>query len=176
MNRTTHDAHMFYMFFEHRGGGEASKGGRKGGEEKVPVVLWMTGGPGCSSELAAFAENGPFEVIENKDENSEDKYVLKETKYGWDTVGHLLYVDQPVNTGFSWTSDNTDAFSRTKIQLGTSLWAPAACMGSHLTSVPNHQTKRRFSLKTRFVVALFGTFGLELDLGRLSLKERNRAN
>lgn len=108
LNRTTHDAHMFYMFFEHRGGGEASKGGRKGGEEKVPVVLWMTGGPGCSSELAAFAENGPFEVIENKDENSEDKYVLKETKYGWDTVGHLLYVDQPVNTGFSWTSDNTD--------------------------------------------------------------------
>lgn len=75
----------------------------------------------------------------------------------------------------TWTSDNTDAFSRTKIQLGTSLWAPAACMGSHLTSVPNHQTKRRFSLKTRFVVALFGTFGLELDLGRLSLKERNRA-
>ena len=39
LNRTTHDAHMFYMFFEHRGGGEASKGGRKGGEEKVPVVL-----------------------------------------------------------------------------------------------------------------------------------------
>ena len=108
LNRTTHDAHMFYMFFEHRGRGGACKGGRKGGEEKVPVVLWMTGGPGCSSELAAFAENGPFEVIENKDENSEDKYVLKETKYGWDTVGHLLYVDQPVNTGFSWTSDNTD--------------------------------------------------------------------
>ena len=31
LNRTTHDAHMFYMLFEHRGGGGASEGGRKGG-------------------------------------------------------------------------------------------------------------------------------------------------
>ena len=46
-------------------------------------------------ELAAFAENGPFEVVENENAAEEDRYVLKETQYGWDTVGHLLYVDQP---------------------------------------------------------------------------------
>ena len=65
----------------------------------------MTGGPGCSSELAAFAENGPFHHWhENENAAEEDRYVLKETRYGWDTVGHLLYVDQPMNTGFSFTS------------------------------------------------------------------------
>ena len=113
LNRTTRDAHMFYMFFEHRGTG----GGEEHKEEeedatKIPVVLWMTGGPGCSSELAAFAENGPFEVVENEDKSSEDKYVLRESSYGWDTISHLLYVDQPVNTGFSWTSDPDDDEAR----------------------------------------------------------------
>ena len=57
---------------------------------------------------AAFAENGPFEVVENENAAEEDRYVLKVTQYGWDTVGHLLYVDQPVNTGFSFTSDSSD--------------------------------------------------------------------
>ena len=41
----TKDAHLFYWFFESRG--EPSKD---------PVVLWLTGGPGCSSELALFVE------------------------------------------------------------------------------------------------------------------------
>ena len=114
LNRTTRDAHMFYMFFEHRGGGEGKEKDdtttttTNNNNNKVPVVLWMTGGPGCSSELAAFAENGPFEVVENENAAEEDRYVLKETQYGWDTVGHLLYVDQPVNTGFSFTSDSSD--------------------------------------------------------------------
>ena len=119
LNRTTRDAHMFYMFFEHRGGGEGKEkddttttttnnNNNNNNNNKVPVVLWMTGGPGCSSELAAFAENGPFEVVENENAAEEDRYVLKETQYGWDTVGHLLYVDQPVNTGFSFTSDSSD--------------------------------------------------------------------
>ena len=108
LNRTTRDAHMFYMFFEHRGGGEGKEKDDTENNNKVPVVLWMTGGPGCSSELAAFTENGPFEVVENENAAEEDRYVLKETQYGWDTVGHLLYVDQPVNTGFSFTSDSSD--------------------------------------------------------------------
>lgn len=62
-----------------------------------------------------------------------------------------------------WTSDNTDALSRTCIQYGTSLAYPASCMGAHVSAVPNHQTLRSTPMKTRSVVAMSGTFGYELD-------------
>ena len=51
-----------------------------------------------------------------------------------------------------------------------------SCMGAHITSVPNHQTKRTAILKTRFVVALWGTFGLELNLTKLSQEELDEVN
>eukprot|EP01138_Halocafeteria_seosinensis_P016193 gb/GECG01016523.1/.p1 GENE.gb/GECG01016523.1/~~gb/GECG01016523.1/.p1 ORF type:complete len:1331 (+),score=182.87 gb/GECG01016523.1/:1-3993(+) len=63
-----------------------------------------------------------------------------------------------------WASDNTDALTRIKIQYGTSLAYPASSFGSHISEVPNHQTLRHTTLKTRFLVALCGTFGLEMDL------------
>ncbi|EKX40564.1 hypothetical protein GUITHDRAFT_75450 [Guillardia theta CCMP2712] len=72
-----------------------------------------------------------------------------------------------------WASDNTDVFSRMAIQHGTSLAYPISSIGSHITAVPNHQTQRLSTLKTRFLVALFGTFGLELDLRRLSPVDLN---
>lgn len=58
-----------------------------------------------------------------------------------------------------WTSDNTDALSRLKIQWGTSLWAPASTMGAHVSTTPNHQTLRSASMKTRSLVAMCGTYG-----------------
>lgn len=41
--------HLFYWFFESRQDPSSD-----------PLVVWLTGGPGCSSELAIFLENGPF--------------------------------------------------------------------------------------------------------------------
>ncbi|KAK4538123.1 hypothetical protein CDCA_CDCA16G4148 [Cyanidium caldarium] len=66
-------------------------------------------------------------------------------------------------SGQIWTSDNTDASSRMRIQAGTSLWAPAKSIASHVSTVPNHQTLRSASMKTRSLVAMCGTFGYELD-------------
>ena len=71
-----------------------------------------------------------------------------------------------------WTSDNTDAVDRLRIQYGTSFGYPVSCMGSHVSAVPNHQTGRITSLKTRGVVAMAGTFGYELNLGKLSPEEK----
>jgi len=68
----------------------------------------------------------------------------------------------------AWCSDNTDPFSRVRIQYGTSLWAHPRFMGAHITACPNHQTHRTVMMKTRFIVSLFGTFGLELDLTKMS--------
>lgn len=71
-----------------------------------------------------------------------------------------------------WTSDNTDAIDRLRIQYGTSFGYPVSCMGSHVSAVPNHQTGRVTSMNTRGVVAMSGTFGYELNLSRLTAEEK----
>ena len=73
----------------------------------------------------------------------------------------------------TWTSDDTDASERTKIQYGTSYVYPIVSMGSHVSAVPNHQLYRTTPIETRADVAYFGTFGYELDL--LKLGEEDKA-
>jgi alpha-galactosidase len=80
--------------------------------------------------------------------------------------GMLYYMPQV------WTSDNTDAVSRLKIQYGTSIVYPAITMGAHVSAVPNHQVKRVTSLDMRGNVAMSGNFGYELDLTKLREKEK----
>ena len=84
-----HDTHYFYWFFESRSN-----------PSKDPLVLWLTGGPGCSSLLALFGENGPFLL------NTTTKPVTN--PYSWNSFANLLYVDQPVGTGFSYASSPID--------------------------------------------------------------------
>ena len=81
-------------------------------------------------------------------------------------AGMLYYTPQ------IWCSDNTDAVDRVRIQYGTSFGYPVSSVGSHVSAVPNHQTGRVTSLATRSVTAMAGTFGYELDLGRLSEEEK----
>lgn len=75
--------------------------------------------------------------------------------------GILAYMPQ------TWTSDNTDAVSRIRIQYGTSLVYPPVAMGAHVSAVPNHQVGRSTPLEFRGDVAMSGTLGYELDLGTL---------
>lgn len=74
----------------------------------------------------------------------------------------------------AWTSDDTDANERMKIQYGTSMVYPIVSMGSHVSAVPNHQLHRTTPIDTRADVAYFGTFGYELDLNNLSEIEVER--
>lgn len=74
---------MFYWWFPSRSSRETD-----------PLVLWLTGGPGCSSELALFVENGPFRV-------NEKTLGLEKNDYSWNSNANLLYIDQPLGTGFS---------------------------------------------------------------------------
>lgn len=80
--------------------------------------------------------------------------------------GLLYYAPQ------CWTSDDTDAVERLKIQYGTSFVYPVRSMGAHVSATPNHQTLRSTPLSTRANVAYFGTFGYELDLNKLTKEER----
>ncbi|KAJ8768682.1 hypothetical protein K2173_023586 [Erythroxylum novogranatense] len=81
-------ARMFYFFFESRN------------SKNDPVVIWLTGGPGCSSELALFYENGPFQITSS--------LALKWNDFGWDKASNLIYVDQPTGTGFSYSTSDSD--------------------------------------------------------------------
>ncbi|GKU81852.1 alpha-galactosidase [Niallia sp. NCCP-28] len=81
-------------------------------------------------------------------------------------AGILYYMPQ------TWTSDNTDAISRLKIQYGTSLVYPIVSMGSHVSAVPNHQVHRITSIEMRGDVAMSGNLGYELDLTKLTEEEK----
>lgn len=60
---------------------------------KDPVVLWLTGGPGCSSMMALLKENGPCNI--NKDGT------MEKNPSSWNNNANVVWVDQPAGTGFS---------------------------------------------------------------------------
>lgn len=72
-----------------------------------------------------------------------------------------------------WTSDDTDAIERLKIQHGTSMCYPCSAMGAHVSDCPNHSVGRNTPFKTRGHVAMVGTFGYELDVTRIPEADRN---
>lgn len=96
-----HGVSYFYWFFESRGDPSSD-----------PVVLWLTGGPGCSSLLALFGENGPFLL------NTTDTPAYN--PYSWNSFANLLYVDQPAGTGFSYITKGKHDTNEGEI--ATALW------------------------------------------------------
>jgi len=66
---------MFYWWFESRNS-----------PENDPIILWLTGGPGCASEIALFFENGPYKFLD-------DKKSLTQNPHSWNSNANLLYVD-----------------------------------------------------------------------------------
>ena len=62
-------------------------------DENCPLIVWLTGGPGCSGLDALFTENGPFKV--NSDLS------LEYNPWSWNRETDLLFLDQPFGTGFS---------------------------------------------------------------------------
>lgn len=73
-----------------------------------------------------------------------------------------------------WTSDDTDALERAKIQWGTSVCYPLSSMSCHVSACPNHQTQRTVPFETRGAVASLGATGYELNLAKLSDDEKEQ--
>jgi carboxypeptidase C (cathepsin A) len=68
-------------------------------DSRVPLIIWLNGGPGSSSLFGAFTENGPIRILKNKTSYFQNP---------WNLLGHTLYIDQPLNVGFSYYGNRTD--------------------------------------------------------------------
>eukprot|EP00210_Caulerpa_lentillifera_P004885 g4661.t1 len=97
----TKDGHIFYMYFENRNK-----------DPDAPFVFWTNGGPGCSSFFGLFLENGPYEIQEDLS--------LCWKEYGWDVGHNIVFVEQPIGVGYSYSSSSEDQVT-TEEQVGDNM-------------------------------------------------------
>ncbi|KAK4784603.1 hypothetical protein SAY86_018971 [Trapa natans] len=72
---------------------------------RLPLVLWLNGGPGCSSvAYGASEEVGPFRV-------RRDGRGLYLNKYAWNREANLLFIDSPAGVGFSYSNTSSDIYT-----------------------------------------------------------------
>ena len=100
LNQTEDDKYIFYWLLEPDFSDTAGDGLSKDDPAQVPLVIWLNGGPGCSSLEGLMIENGPFRLVFDGDNG----WNLKVDPHSWHRIpAWVLYIDQPVGTGFSFT-------------------------------------------------------------------------
>lgn len=125
--------------------------------------------PDCRGELSHRFVLGVYSLQERL--VKEFPYLLIENCSGGGArfdPGMLYYSPQ------IWTSDDTDAIERLRIQQGTAMIYPLSTMGAHVSDCPNHIVGRVTPFETRGIVALAGTFGYELDVTRIPGEDRDK--
>ncbi|XP_025788396.1 lysosomal protective protein [Puma concolor] len=89
--------HLHYWFVESQKDPKSS-----------PVVLWLNGGPGCSSLDGFLTEHGPFLV-------QPDGATLEYNPYSWNLIANVLYLESPAGVGFSYSDDKSYATNDTEV-------------------------------------------------------------
>ena len=98
-----YNSNMFFWFFPAQNGNPAS-----------PLLLWLQGGPGATSLFGLFNEHGPIQV--------NDDGTLSERTISWNGNYSLLYIDNPVGTGYSFTSKD-DGYARSQDDVARDLYS-----------------------------------------------------
>ncbi|XP_071438643.1 venom serine carboxypeptidase-like [Hetaerina americana] len=80
----------------------------------APVLLWLQGGPGATSLYGLFTENGPFFI-------DKGNKTLKLREYSWTKSHSVIYIDNPVGTGYSFT-DNNKGYATNETAVGKDLY------------------------------------------------------
>ncbi|CAN0905728.1 Serine carboxypeptidase-like 18 [Linum grandiflorum] len=85
--------------------------------EEDPLLLWLTGGPGCSALSGLATENGPFtfKELEYKYNGKLPTLLLKPNS--WTKISSIIYVDLPVGTGFSYATNISSIRSTDHLQV-----------------------------------------------------------
>ncbi|GLT77641.1 hypothetical protein SLA2020_492090 [Shorea laevis] len=83
------EVQLFYYFIE-----------SEGSPKDDPLLLWLTGGPGCSAFSGLVYEVGPLKF--NYLNSSGNKPTFELNPYSWTKVANMIFLDQPVGTGFSY--------------------------------------------------------------------------
>lgn len=91
--------HLFFWMFEKRNQTEDLQQPQPQQQEEIPFVVWLTGGPGCSSTLALLTENGPCKV-------NPDGKTTTVNPNSWTEAAHVLWLDQPAGVGYSYGDEN----------------------------------------------------------------------
>ncbi|KAM5477095.1 hypothetical protein MauCBS54593_000366 [Microsporum audouinii] len=113
-------AHIYFWYFESQIKPEAA-----------PLAIYINGGPGAGSMVGVFVESGPCRM-------SEDTQSTFPNEHSWNKEANLLYVDQPVQTGFSY-----DVLTNATLDLKTNILTPEG---------PDHEPSNDGTL-------ISGTFG-----------------
>ena len=82
---------MWFWFFESRNSPSIA-----------PLAMWLNGGPGCSSMVGLFQENGPCQFYNGSSSPSINPY-------SWNNHANMLYVDQPITAGFSYGTNDVNS-------------------------------------------------------------------
>jgi len=69
-------------------------------QETDPVLIWFNGGPGCSSLLGFFQENGPIVLSDNGMKSMND--------WSWNRKANVLYIESPAGVGYSLAGEDED--------------------------------------------------------------------
>ncbi|KAG5526278.1 hypothetical protein RHGRI_032529 [Rhododendron griersonianum] len=90
------DVHLFYYFIE-----------SEGNPREDPLLLWLTGGPGCSAFSGLVYEIGPLRLDTEHFDGKFPNFTLN--PFSWTKVSSIIFLDAPVGTGFSY-ADNAESY------------------------------------------------------------------